>query len=103
MFEITEKASEMVKEALKDKDPFPSIRIIYNEGGWSGPSLGLALDESGNDDIIFAEQGMTFMVNKDLFERIKPVKIDFVDSPMGSGFQISSSLQGDKSCGSCSC
>jgi len=43
------------------------------------------------------------MVNKDLFERIKPVKIDFVDTPMGSGFQISSSLQGDKSCGSCSC
>ena len=33
MFEITERASEMVKEALKDKDPLPSIRIIYNEGG----------------------------------------------------------------------
>ena len=103
MFEITEKAGEMVKEALKDKDSIPSIRIIYNEGGWSGPSLGLVLDESGNDDIIFTEQGITFMVDKDLFEQIKPVKIDFVDTPMGSGFQISSSLQRDKSCGSCSC
>ena len=103
MFEITEKAGEMVKEALKDKDPIPSIRVIYNEEGWSGPSLGLVLDESGNDDTIFTEQGITFMVNKDLLERAKPIKIDFVDTPMGSGFHISSSLQGEKSCGSCSC
>jgi hypothetical protein len=33
MFEITEKAGEMVKEALRNKNPIPSIRIIYNEGG----------------------------------------------------------------------
>ena len=33
MFEITGKAGEMVKETLKDKDPIPSIRVIYNEGG----------------------------------------------------------------------
>jgi len=103
MFEITEKAVEMVKEALKDKDSIPSIRVIYNEDGWSGPSLGLVLDESGNDDTIFTEQGITFMVNKYLLERVKPIKIDFVDTPVGSGFHISSSLPEDKSCGSCSC
>jgi hypothetical protein len=33
MFEITEKAGGVVKEALKDKNPIPSIRITYNEGG----------------------------------------------------------------------
>jgi hypothetical protein len=33
MFEITQKAGEMVKEALKDKDPIPSIRVTYNEDG----------------------------------------------------------------------
>ncbi len=33
MFEITEKAGEKVKEALKDKDPIPSIRVVYNEDG----------------------------------------------------------------------
>ena len=103
MLEITEKAGEMVKEALKDKDPIPSIRVIYNEGGWSGPSLGLVLDESGNENAIFTEKGITFIVNKDLYERAKPIKIDFVETPMGSGFHISSSLQGDKSCGTCSC
>ncbi len=33
MLEITEKASKMVKESLKDKNPMPSIRVVYNEGG----------------------------------------------------------------------
>ncbi len=33
MFEITEKAGEMVKEALKGKDPIPSIRVVYKEDG----------------------------------------------------------------------
>ena len=33
MFEVTEKAGEMIKEALKDKDPTPSIRVVSNQGG----------------------------------------------------------------------
>ncbi len=33
MFEITEKAGERVKEALKDKDPVPPIRVVYKEDG----------------------------------------------------------------------
>jgi hypothetical protein len=35
MFEISEKAGEMIKENFKDKDKeeVPSIRVVYNEGG----------------------------------------------------------------------
>lgn len=33
MLEITEKASEMIKEALKDKEEIPAIRIILSQGG----------------------------------------------------------------------
>ena len=33
MLEITEKAGEMIKDALKDKVPIPSIRVALNEGG----------------------------------------------------------------------
>ena len=104
MFEVSEKAYEMIKESFKDKEPpIPSIRVVYNEGGWSGPSLGLVLDESGDDDTVITEKDITFMVNKDLLERVKPIKIEFVDTPMGSGFHISSGLKRDKDCGSCSC
>jgi hypothetical protein len=33
MFEVTEKATAMIKEAFKDKEQIPSIRIQYMEGG----------------------------------------------------------------------
>ncbi len=33
MLEISEKASEMIKEFLKDKEEIPSIRIMLSQGG----------------------------------------------------------------------
>jgi len=33
MLEVTEKASEMIKDFLKDKDEIPAIRIMLSQGG----------------------------------------------------------------------
>jgi hypothetical protein len=33
MFEITEKASDMIKDFLKDRDVFPPIRVMLSQGG----------------------------------------------------------------------
>ena len=33
MFEVTEKASEMIKDHLKDQEELPSIRVYLNSGG----------------------------------------------------------------------
>ncbi len=33
MFEVTEKATEMIKEFLKDKEEIPVIRIMLSGGG----------------------------------------------------------------------
>jgi Fe-S cluster assembly iron-binding protein IscA len=33
MFEITEKASDKLKELLKDKEMVPGIRIVLAQGG----------------------------------------------------------------------
>lgn len=33
MFEVSEKASAMIKEGLKDKEKIPPIRVVLNEGG----------------------------------------------------------------------
>jgi Fe-S cluster assembly iron-binding protein IscA len=33
MFEVTEKASEMIKEYLKDRTDAPPIRIMLSQGG----------------------------------------------------------------------
>jgi len=33
MFEVTEKASDMIKDFLKDRDEIPHIRIMLSQGG----------------------------------------------------------------------
>jgi len=33
MFEVSEKATEMIKEAVKDQEKISSIRVVFDEGG----------------------------------------------------------------------
>ena len=105
MFEVTEKASEMIKNFLKDREELPAIRLMLAQGGWSGPQLGLALDELRNDDESFDDRGLTFVVEKEFYRQIKPVTIDYVTTTTGEGFQISSNLpEPESACGtSCAC
>ena len=104
MFEVTQNASEKIKELLKDKDNIPGIRIALSQGGWSGPSLGLALDEPQDNDEVFNDRDLTYIVEKGLYELVKPIKVDYVNTYMGTGFDISSTLSAGATCGSsCSC
>ncbi len=103
MFSVTQKAGEELKNVLANStDEIKSIRIFMQDGGCAGPSLGMALDEAATDDEVFDEQGITFLVNRPLFDEVKPVVVDFVSGPQGTGFILSSSLK--SACGSgCSC
>ena len=62
----------------------------------------MALDEPKEDDEVMKENGITYLVNKQLFEQIKPINVDFIESAMGAGFSITSSLNSGGACGSCS-
>ena len=105
MFEVSDKAGEMMTQYFQDKDEDPYVRIILNEGGWAGPALGMVLDEPRDDDEIVKKNGNTFMISKELLEKVQPISVDYIDSEMGSGYTISSSLSSDGGgCGgSCSC
>jgi Fe-S cluster assembly iron-binding protein IscA len=64
----------------------------------------MALDEPQEKDFTVTDRGVTFAVETDLFEKAKPICIDFVESVRGSGFQITSSLAAGGGCGdSCAC
>lgn len=103
MFQVTDKAIEVIQEILKDKVEEYVIRILMNEGGCAGPYLGMALDEQREDDEVFKEKGITFLINRDLWEVVKPVTVDYVTSRMGSGFKVSSSLDDTSPCGGGCC
>ena len=65
----------------------------------------MALDEPKENDEIVKNDGITYMINKDLYNQVKPISVDFVESAYGSGFSIKSSLKREEGgCGtSCSC
>jgi len=59
----------------------------------------MALDEPKENDNKFIDKNITFIIDKELFERVKPIYIDFVETQNGSGFSIESSLP--PACGGC--
>jgi len=63
----------------------------------------MALDELRDGDEVFDDRDLTYVIEKNLLEQVKPVKVDYVNTPMGSGFDISSSMAMGASCGSSSC
>ena len=65
----------------------------------------MALDEPSDNDHVFDEMGLNYVIEKNLFDQVKPIKVEYVDSPLGSGFNIVSNMAAGSSCGggSCSC
>lgn len=62
--------------------------------------MGMALDEPEQNDEQFEKDGIRFVVDKELLETAKPIKVDFLETDNGSGFYITSGMSG---CGTCSC
>ena len=92
MLEVSETASEEIKRFLQGREGLQSIRILLTEGDWKGPHLVMALDEPRSDDQVFMEKGVTFLIERKLFERVKPINIDYVHSDRGAGFAMKSDL-----------
>ena len=95
MFEVSEEASEKIKQFLERSEGVKPIRILMTEGGWKGPHLVMALDEQKENDEVFTDRGVTFLVEKVLFERVKPVRIGYTHSTVGSGYTLESELMKD--------
>jgi len=61
----------------------------------------MALDESTPNDDVFEDRGVTYLVEKDLFEKVKPIAVEFITTPRGGGFKLTSSLSQEGACCSC--
>jgi len=103
MIAVSEKAGNMIKDYLKDNQGPGAVRIFLQTSCCSGATLGLALDEPNENDATFTDQGITFTIDKALLEKVKPIGIDFVESPGGSGFALTSSLPAGGGCSSSGC
>jgi len=48
----------------------------------------MALDELRDEDEVFDQGDIKYVVDKNLLDQVKPIKVDYVNSAMGSGFSI---------------
>ena len=65
--------------------------------------MGMALDEPQETDLTFTDRGINYLIDKNLFEEIKPINIDFIDTAGGGEYKISSNLRAGKGCNSGCC
>ena len=52
----------------------------------------MALDEPREDDEILEDDGLRFLMDRQLFEISKPIRIDFEETETGGAFNISSTI-----------
>lgn len=103
MFEVTETAAEKVRDFFASRDAVSPLRVFIAGTGCGGPQLGMALDEATDNDETFESGGFTFLVEKQLLEEAKPIKVDYVITPQGEGFTISSGMKRPGGCGGGCC
>jgi iron-sulfur cluster assembly accessory protein len=89
MLEVIAQANEKLIEYMQTNNISSALRVALMQGGCSGPSLGLALDEEKATDKLFQQQSLTFLVEKDLLEQCGSITVDYHDAGSRSGFSIS--------------
>ena len=106
---VTDLAVTKLKEYLSQNNIESALRVALMQGGWSGPSLGLALDEPKENDKVYDQSELTFLVEDSLLETCGAINVEYIEAGPRSGFGISSTNPiggggcSPGSCGSGSC
>lgn len=98
MIEVTPRATQLVAEHFRDKKKKRPIRLFVKLGGCGIRSFGIALEKPTESDVVFAIDGFEYVIDKNLLEKVRPVKVD----SDGFGFRISGSgVAPQHGCGNC--
>ena len=98
MIEVTPRAILLLKNFFKGKEIRP-VRVFVKLGGCGIRSFGVSVEKPKKNDKVISVNGFTFIIEKGLWEKVKPIKVD-ADS---ISFRISGSgIQPNSGCGTCS-
>lgn len=101
MLTMTDTAVSQLKQLLqKDGNPDKALRVYVTQGGCSGFSYGMQLDdERADDDTAYTIDGVTVVVDKFSLPQVDGAQIDYVNALMGGGFVV----QNPNAVKSCAC
>ena len=90
MITISELASDKIKEMLaQEESDNLFLRIGVKEGGCSGFSYGMGLDDEQHEgDQALEQNGLKIVVDGDSMKYLNGLLIDYKESAMGGGFTI---------------
>jgi iron-sulfur cluster assembly accessory protein len=107
MIELTEAASEKIRELLEEQGKTDhALRVFVRGMSCSGPAYGMALDnEPRPDDLTETFNGVKIVVDPLSAPHVEGARVDWVDSLMGKGFTVvNPNAQATGGCGGgCSC
>ena len=101
MINVTQAATEKIKEAIQaEGNPNLNLRIYVEGGGCSGLQYGLVFeDEEKDGDEILAQEGYKILVDRFSAPYLSGIEIDYVNTLQGAGFKINN----PNATGSCGC
>jgi iron-sulfur cluster assembly protein len=91
MVTLTDIAAEKVRDFMQGQSAVGEVglRVGVRGGGCSGFQYALALDEQREDDHVFDSSGIRVLVDPASLRYVEGSTVDFTESFMGSGFEVS--------------
>ena len=91
MVTLTDIAAEKVRDFMQGQSAEREVglRVGVRGGGCSGFQYALALDEQREDDHVFDSSGIRVLVDPASLRYVEGSTVDFTESFMGSGFEVS--------------
>jgi iron-sulfur cluster assembly protein len=91
MVTLSDIAAEKVREFMQGQSAEGGVglRVGVRGGGCSGFQYALALDEQREDDHVFDTSGIRVLVDPASLQYVEGSTVDFTESFMGSGFEVS--------------
>jgi iron-sulfur cluster assembly protein len=91
MVTLTDIAAEKVRDFIQGQsaEGHVGLRVGVRGGGCSGFQYALALDEQREDDHVFDSSGIRVLVDPASLRYVEGSTVDFTESFMGSGFEVS--------------
>lgn len=93
--------SESIKQltaVIEKKENRPkSVRIFISGYACSGPKFGLVIDPSKDDDVIYEEDGLAFVMNEAIFNQFGDFNVLYQDE----GFIVAPTETSASGCSSC--
>lgn len=86
---LTQKAKEQIDYMLENKSENLNIRISVKGFGWGGPVLGMALEESYENDTKINQQNIDFYFEESIKGYAAIIIIEYIDNDYRKGFKVS--------------